>query len=700
MITTLHVVFKTHLDLGFTDYAENVTSRYVHEYLPRAIALAEELERRGGPARFRWTTGSWLIHEALRLGTADERAALERAIRSGHVMWHALPMSTHTELMDAGLVEHGISIGRRLDDRFGRHTIAAKMTDVPGHTIGLVPFLDRAGIDYLHLGVNGASAVPEVPEFFVWRAPDGSEVVVNYAQSYGATEHGAAIVPGGSDAMHLAHTGDNFGPPSAQDVEDLFAQLAAEYPGARIVASTLDDFAAAVLAVRETLPVLEQEIGDTWIHGVASDPVQTARLRALLRLRASWIERGTLLPGTPECDGFSDGLLLIPEHTWGEDLKTYLPDYVNYEKADFRRARAADVIDPSANSAEFDLHAWAYSEHPGAQGLRYSSFERSWAEQRAHLDRALAFLSPERLAEARAALAETEPTVAELPADAVAIDLDELRQHGEQLVGSHRVRFGEDGSIVSLIDAAGTEWAGPDHRLAAYSYQTFDERDEARWMQEYSRNLDETAMWAVPDFRKPGLSIAETLPATVFSPRVVSAVRFDDGADTVFALRLALPDEACEAWGGARDIRLSYRFPAVGAIQITLDLAGKDASRLPEASWLGFRPLPAPGPWRLNKLGSPIDPQGVVRNGNRSLHAVTEASRGGERGFVLRPIDAALVAVGKPALLRFENAVAQPDDGMHVNLHNNIWGTNFTMWFDDALRFRFELELGPGAGTL
>ena len=28
-----------------------------------------------------------------------------------------------------------------------------------------------------------------------------------------------------------------------------------------------------------------------------------------------------------------------------------------------------------------------------------------------------------------------------------------------------------------------------------------------------------------------------------------------------------------------------------------------------------------------------------------------------------------------------------------MNLHNNVWGTNFTMWFDDDLRFRFVLEL-------
>ena len=54
--------------------------------------------------------------------------------------------------------------------------------------------------------------------------------------------------PAARDALHLAHTGDNFGPPSVEDVEELFAQLQAEYPGARIIASTLDAFAAAVLA--------------------------------------------------------------------------------------------------------------------------------------------------------------------------------------------------------------------------------------------------------------------------------------------------------------------------------------------------------------------------------------------------------------------------------------------------------------------
>jgi len=29
--------------------------------------------------------------------------------------------------------------------------------------------------------------------------------------------------------------------------------------------------------------------------------------------------------------------------------------------------------------------------------------------------------------------------------------------------------------------------------------------------------------------------------------------------------------------------------------------------------------------------------------------------------------------------------------GMHFDLYNNLWGTNFPMWFEDDCRFRFRL---------
>ncbi len=37
------VVSKTHLDLGFTDYAENIRRRYIDSFIPSAIELTEKM---------------------------------------------------------------------------------------------------------------------------------------------------------------------------------------------------------------------------------------------------------------------------------------------------------------------------------------------------------------------------------------------------------------------------------------------------------------------------------------------------------------------------------------------------------------------------------------------------------------------------------------------------------------------------------
>ena len=52
----IHVVSKTHLDLGFTDYAENIRRKYIDEYIPSAALLAEKVNTKDSK-RFIWTTG-------------------------------------------------------------------------------------------------------------------------------------------------------------------------------------------------------------------------------------------------------------------------------------------------------------------------------------------------------------------------------------------------------------------------------------------------------------------------------------------------------------------------------------------------------------------------------------------------------------------------------------------------------------------
>lgn len=55
----VHVVFKTHLDLGFTDLASNVLDNYNSSYIPRAMDLAFELNEGQEKPNFIWTTGSY-----------------------------------------------------------------------------------------------------------------------------------------------------------------------------------------------------------------------------------------------------------------------------------------------------------------------------------------------------------------------------------------------------------------------------------------------------------------------------------------------------------------------------------------------------------------------------------------------------------------------------------------------------------------
>jgi hypothetical protein len=165
----IHLIFKTHLDVGFTDYARNVITQYFQRDIPAAVELSESLRQSGGSERFIWTTGSWLIYEYLEQAPQAERARLEAAIEAGDIVWHGLPFTTHTELLDVDLFRFGLSLSQSLDKRFGRRTIAAKMTDVPGHTRGIIPLLAEAGIKFLHIGVNPGSTPPDVPHVFVWK---------------------------------------------------------------------------------------------------------------------------------------------------------------------------------------------------------------------------------------------------------------------------------------------------------------------------------------------------------------------------------------------------------------------------------------------------------------------------------------------------------------------------------------------------
>lgn len=693
-ITTIHVVHKTHLDVGFTGYAADVAQQYVDVFIPAAIQVADALENAGGPERFIWTTGSWLITHALSHGTPAQRETVDRAIRQGKLTWHGLPFTTHTELMTSGLFEHGLSLAANLDAIYGHRTISSKMTDVPGHTVGMVPSLQRAGIRYLHIGINPASALPDVPPHFRWRSPDGSEVITTYDADYGTSdERIPEPFPGQTDALYMAFTNDNLGPPSADDVVALFARLRERYPNAHVRASTLDAFAETLLPHAATLPVVDEEIGDTWIHGPAGDPILLSQFRRLQALRERWITDGRLERDSAESAGFSDSLLLIAEHTWGRDVKSSLPDYVNYTKRDFSRARDRDTVDARITP---DIYAYALqwlSPHP-ERPYSYSGLERSWQEQRDYATAAIDSLPASLQREARAELDDSTRRRA-VPASA------RSGIGGVRRLGQFAVEFGFDGSLTSVVGTNGRVHADQDHPIGQYVYQTYCTADYQRWLRDYGRDLRANAAWAFADHGKLGLDVLDDVPpAGTYHPHVTGIAQWEEDGHDIARVSAVMPDDACEERGAPREVELTYTFDhSAPTISVQLRLSGKDAYRLPEASWMRIAPLvDNPNRWNLRKLGSLVDPGRVVRNGNRTMHSVEaiEYANGIELAEIVS-VDAPLVALGRPGLLQFDNTFNALDDGFYFNLHNNVWGTNFRMWFDEDVAFEFELTLDAAA---
>jgi len=88
------------------------------------------------------------------------------------------------------------------------------------------------------------------------------------------------------------------------------------------------------------------------------------------------------------------------------------------------------------------------------------------------------------------------------------------------------------------------------------------------------------------------------------------------------------------------------------------------------------------------------------QNGSRHLHAIYKGIhyQGTEHALSIYSMDAALVSVGTPTAL--PTPFQDPDltQGLHFNLHNNIWSTNYPLWFpyldeDANMAFRFTIAV-------
>jgi hypothetical protein len=651
------VMFKCHFDAGFIDTQYNVVhKRYFDKFFPDAIEIARAANA-GGKRRYVWTTGSWLLYEYLEQASSANRKTMEAAIRSGDIAWHALPFTWQTEMIDPSMIEGSLALSQSLDRRFGTVTTGAKMTDVPGHARGIIPPLAKHGDTFLEIGVNGASAYAEVPPIFLWKDPSGASMAMMYHHDYG----GVARVPGSDLALATVVRDDNSGPHTPEEIDRIHADLAARFPNAEITASNLSEMANALKPYHSKLPVVTEEIGDTWIYGCASDPLKVARYREVARLREKWIAQGAFQVGDATDLELLRHVLLEPEHTWGIAANHWL-DLDNYEPANLAR-----MLDTK----------------------NYKVVEFSWIEKRQDLMDGVATLPETLREEAELAIASLTPAWPITSPKAIA------HPAGEPIETEHFI-LGIDaktGAITRLRNkATGREWASAQNPIAIFTYQTLSQEDYQRYQDSY---LVMKTDWANLDFGKPGIERFGARSED-WQPTSADVSVEETTEEHRILVRLHIEDEEAFVSGRAsfpRNVFLELLLPkAEPAIHLNLSWFGKPATRLPEALWLTFNPIAADHKgWSLDKSGEAISPFGVVPSGNRHMHSLQKgfAYKEGANQFSVETLDAPVVALGARDPLHFSNDQPDLNKGLHTCLFNNAWGTNYIMWYGEDACARF-----------
>ena len=94
------VVFKTHFDIGYTDWSDNVRYNYANSMITSALNTVEKSKNLPKDQQFKWTISGWPMKEILLKAKPDVKARVEQAIKDGNLFVHALPFSMETESSD------------------------------------------------------------------------------------------------------------------------------------------------------------------------------------------------------------------------------------------------------------------------------------------------------------------------------------------------------------------------------------------------------------------------------------------------------------------------------------------------------------------------------------------------------------------------------------------------------------------------
>ena len=190
---TVHVVQRSHHDVGYTNLASSVLREH-DEFLDRAIDMAAATSDFPEESQFRIVVEqSWSLDHYLRHAPPERAARMATLMRSGHVEVTALFGNVTTELCGSETLARLVYPSFRLRRRFGIPIVSAEHNDITGISWGLSQVLVETGIKlfcpgipmYYSWGRNDLASFwdhraifgADIPGAFWWEAPSGGRVL-------------------------------------------------------------------------------------------------------------------------------------------------------------------------------------------------------------------------------------------------------------------------------------------------------------------------------------------------------------------------------------------------------------------------------------------------------------------------------------------------------------------------------------------
>ena len=729
-VTDIIVVFKMHVDIGYTNLAEGVLQKYTTSMLEETLRSIEETSVLPESEQFVWTIPGWPLKYMLENSSPENKEKLGKAIAEGRIVPHALPATFETEASDLETLVRGLSITSEINQQFDLPEARdAKLTDVPSHSWALPTVLRNAGVDFLHIGCNPGSASPDVPVLFWWQGPDGSKLLTFYWAQY----YGSGILPP-KDWPHktwlaMIHTHENTGAPSPEEVAELLRSAKEEMPDVNIKIGRLSDFYDLLMKEDPKIPVIAGDMPDTWIHGYLSKPRETKQSKFLQRETFNIEILNTQLNQWAGTDFIIDSyiqktaenIMLYDEHTfgialshgnqhrwtWDDEFKINKSlGYYDYletswlEKAN-RIHTAERILVPVKNRTLKNLafnvdvdgkRLVVYNPLPWPRAGRINFFAGIYQKKfqihglkDVESGQIIPVYNDYNLVSFDTDIIppmgyKTYIPILEPVAHESSLILDENKNRIENQYFK-LVLDPADGTVISLIDKQNNKELVMQNTAEKFGQYTL-ERPGYEKIQAYNQAYIKSGAegWAWEEMIRPRIPNDKSIDFTGICNKIEYLDMNNAVRASVFG-ELNDPDK--------QKYLITYTlYEKQPYVEINWAVDGKTPNPLPEAGWLAF-PFNVDNPqYRLYRTGGIVDPEtDFIDNTNQDYYFLnTSMALFDEEGsgIGLNCPSSPGISLDSRGLFKFSGKKQLKNSKVFVNLYNNQWGTNFTEWIEGS----------------